>query len=130
VEALQNAPVAMRPDLMRLAELGRRLESEGLAEVVTYFGKRGEVTLLPLLRPDNAGLVTCWQWTDGHALVTPWRTVFERRAPNSISRVEQAAAPAPLGQGNEISAITDELVEAIYRAYVEAAGSSSTERPG
>jgi hypothetical protein len=121
-EAIQNTPPEMRPALVRLFELGKRLEVEGLADVSTYFGKRGEVTLLPKLRPDNAGLVTFWQWTDGRALVTPWRTVFERRAPNSIVRFEQAAAPAPLGQGNEVSTITDELVAAVYHAYLEANG--------
>ncbi len=121
-EAIQNAPVEMQPNLKRLADLGRRLEAEQLADVGTYFGKRGEVTLLPRLRPEAAGLVTFWQWTDGHAIVTPWRTVFERRAPNSIGRFEQAARPAPLGQGNEISVINDDLLDAIYDAYQEANG--------
>lgn len=121
-EAIQNAPVEMQPNLERLADLGQRLEDEQLADVVTYFGKRGEVTLLPRLRPEAAGLVTFWQWTDGHPIVTPWRTVFERRAPDSIGRFEQAASPAPLGQGNEISDINDDLLEAIYLAYQEANG--------
>jgi len=121
-EAIQNAPPEMRAALVRLSKLAKRLEVEGLADVSTYFGKRGEVTLLPKLRPDNAGLVTLWQWTDGRALVTPYRTVFERRAPNSIARFEQAAAPAHLGQGNEVSTITDELIDAVYGAYLEADG--------
>lgn len=51
-EAIENAPAEFRPDLRRLSALGRRIESEALAEVYTYFGKRGEVTLLPRLRPD------------------------------------------------------------------------------
>jgi hypothetical protein len=121
-EAIQNAPPEMRAALARLSGLAKRLEVEGLADVSTYFGKRGEVTLLPKLRPDKAGLVTLWQWTDGRALVTPYRTVFERRAPNSIARFEQAAAPAHLGQGNEVSTITDELIDAVYGAYTEANG--------
>jgi hypothetical protein len=120
--AIPNAPPEMQPALVRLSELGERLQVERLADVSTYFGKRGEVTLLPRLRPDNAGLVTFWQWTDGRALVTPYRTVFERRAPNSIVGFEQAAAPARLGQGNEVSTITDELIDAVYHAYLEANG--------
>src|SRR5699024_6942725 len=116
------APESIRPSLELLASLGKRLESEELAKVFTYFGKRGEVTLLPLLQPDNAGLVTIWKWTDGKALVTPWRSVFERRAPDSIERFELASSPAPLGQGNEIVESTDSLVEAIYQAYLEARG--------
>lgn len=44
------------------------------------------------------------------------------RAPNSIERFELAASPAPLGQGNEISVISDGLLDAIYDAYREANG--------
>jgi hypothetical protein len=121
-DAIQRAPAEAQPALRRIAELGRRLEGEALAEVSTYFGKRGEVTLVPRLRPDDAGLVTGWQWTDGRALLTPYRTVFERRAPNSIAQFEEAAAPKPLGQGNEVTAINDELIDAVYHAYLEANG--------
>lgn len=120
--AIESAPAKAQPALTKLARLAERLEDEGLAEPDTYFGKRGELVLVPRLRPERVGLVSLWQWTDGHAIVTGWRTVFDRRAPDSISTFEAAAAPVPLGQGREISTITDELIEAIHQAYREAAG--------
>jgi hypothetical protein len=49
-----------------------------------------------------------------------WRSVFERRAPKSIERVESLIAPIPLGKGNSITDVSDDLLAALYDAYVEA----------
>jgi hypothetical protein len=46
--------------------------------------------------------------------------VFERRAPTSIERVESLIAPTPLGKGNTIYDVSDDLLAALYEAYVEA----------
>jgi hypothetical protein len=49
-----------------------------------------------------------------------WRSVFERRAPESLPRVEQAA-PVQVGQGNTTYEADDLLLEALTDAYMEAA---------
>jgi hypothetical protein len=88
--------------------------------VSTYFGKRGEALLLPRLLHERAGLVSLWRWTDDSALLSVWRSVFERRAPKSIERVESLLAPTPLGKVNTISDVSDDLFTALYEAYIEA----------
>ncbi len=56
--------------------------------------------------------------------VTPslqfWRSVFERRAPESLSRVEEVAT-AQVGQGTITYEVGDGLLEALTDAYREAA---------
>ena len=49
------------------------------------------------------------------------RSVFGRRAPNSIDAVERLIAPLHLGQGNVVRAVSDELLEAFTHAYREVA---------
>jgi hypothetical protein len=77
------------------------------------------MSLLPRLRADNSGLVTIYNYA-GVASLQFWRSVFERRAPESLPRVEQAA-PVPVGQGNTTPEVSDELLEALTGAYREAA---------
>lgn len=55
---LASVPDDRRPALERLARWAQRLADEGLAEVSTYFGKRGETLLLPRLLPERVGLVS------------------------------------------------------------------------
>jgi hypothetical protein len=50
-----------------------------------------------------------------------WRSVFERRAPESLAVVEVLIAPKSLGQGTSAE-VTDELLAALRAAYVEATG--------
>ena len=38
-----------------------------------------------------------------NAILSFWRSVFERRAPNSIGPIETLIAPDVIGQGNTIS---------------------------
>jgi hypothetical protein len=117
---LGTVPVDRRPVLERFAAWAQRLADERLAEVSTYFGKRGEVLLLPRLLPERAGLVSLYRWTDDSAVLSLWRSVFERRAPNSIERIEALIAPTPLGNGKTVYNVSDELLEALYDAYIEA----------
>ena len=49
-----------------------------------------------------------------------WRSVFARRAPENLPRVERIP-PVQIGQGNTSREITDELLEALTDAYREAA---------
>ena len=68
---------------------------------------------------DDVGLVTIWN--DQGAYLSFWRSVFLRRAPDSLARVEELAAPTRVGQGTTTKAITDELLAAVADAYREAA---------
>jgi hypothetical protein len=60
-------------------------------------------------------------WNDGGPSLSLWRTVFEKRAPRSMERVEELIAPVRIGQGNVIREPSDEALEALTQAYVEAA---------
>lgn len=121
LEALERLPPDRQPALRRLYDWAIGLEREGLAGLSTYFGKRGEVTLLPRLRPEQAGLATVWN-RNGQAFLSLWRTVFERRAPDSIEPLEAELGQVPLGKGNVITDVTDNLLRLLTSAYREAAG--------
>ena len=56
-----------------------------------------------------------------------WRSVFERRAPDSIAGVEAAIGGAEIGQGINVP-ISSQLLDSLFDAYVEAA--STTGRIG
>lgn len=117
---LDTVPGNCRPALERFAAWAQRLADERLAEVSTYFGKRGEVVLLPRLLPERAGLVSLWRWTDDSAFISVWRSVFERRAPNSIAPIESLIPSVPLGKGNSVNDVSEDLLTALYNAYLEA----------
>lgn len=115
---IQGLPGPQRERLTRLVAWARQLESEGLARLTSFKGANGD-TLLPRLMPDNAGLVTIWN--QGGPVLYFWRSVFERRAPRALPRIEALVAPAEVGRGTAIRDISDELVEALTEAYREAA---------
>lgn len=100
--------------------------AEGLASLpnvrlFTYQNPRvGTYTLLPRIMPDNAGLVTIYNY-DQRPSMTIYRSVFERRALESIKSVERVIAPVEIGQGNTIYDITPELLDALAGAYRESA---------
>jgi hypothetical protein len=116
-EAIEQSPREQRLGLRRLCEWAVSLEREGLVHLSTYHGVAHRWTLLPRLRTENAGLVTIWN--DGGAYLQFWRSVFERRAPETLSRVERIA-PIQIGQGNTTREVSDELLEALTDAYREA----------
>jgi hypothetical protein len=117
---IDSAEDVHQPMLRRLYEWAVSLDREGLVRLGTYHGKGGDmVTLLPRLRADNAGLVTIYNYS-GTPSLQFWRSVFERRAPDSLPRVEQVA-PVEIGKGNTIYEVSDELLRALTEAYREAA---------
>ena len=62
----------------------------GYINLSTYEGVGARrYTLLPRLVVGGAGLVTIWN--DGSASLQFWRSVFEKRAPDFIERVEDLA---------------------------------------
>ena len=79
----------------------------------TYHGK-GRKTLLPRLYGDDVGLATIWN--DNGAYISVWRSVFERRAPGSITTVETALG-VRIGTGNTVRLPSDEALGALTEAY-------------
>lgn len=119
-DAIELAEEKHRPMLRCLCEWAVSLDREGLVRLGTYHAKGGDMmSLLPRLRADNAGLVTVYN-DRGIPSLQFWRSVFERRAPESLPRVEQAA-PVQIGQGNTTYEANDGLLEALTEAYREAA---------
>ena len=96
--------------------------AENLADLpnVRLFTNSGseQTMLLPRIMPDNVGLVTIWNY-NCQPSISVFRSVFERRAPNSIDSVESAISPVKLGRGNVIYSITPEVLEALGAAYQE-----------
>jgi hypothetical protein len=60
LRSIGDAPAEQQPTLNRLAQWALELQRRGLATLTSYQGVRGEVTLLPKIKPDNVGLVTIW----------------------------------------------------------------------
>lgn len=122
-ESISHAPEPARPPLKRMYQWARSLEQEGALRLLAIRGTSGRTTLLPYLLNEDAGLITIWN--DNGFYLSPWRSVFERRAARSSARVEAALAPQRLGSGNSIRDINDELLDALAAAYREAAGLAS-----
>lgn len=116
---LDHAPAQSRDDLQKLGNWAESLEKRGLVKLYSYQGK-GRWTLLPRLPGDGVGLVTIWN--DNGAYLSLWRSVFERRAPKSLQRVEQLIAPMTVGQGTSIRRFGDDMLDTLTEAYREAAG--------
>ncbi len=88
----------------------------------TYRGKNGDrFTLLPRFTTERAGLVTIWN-DNGKPSLSLWRSVFERRAPNAIAKVERINGKE-IGKGSSATAITPALLKALTDAYREASAS-------
>jgi hypothetical protein len=116
VASIDGALPEYREALRRVADWAIALEREGLVRLKTYQGK-GRLTLLPRLTADDVGLVTIWN--DRGAYISLWRSVFERRAPASIERVEDLLN-MPIGTGNTTRDLRDEVLDALTDAYREA----------
>lgn len=107
-----------REALERLLRWARELEQRGLARLATSEGIAGRrFVLRPLLRDDKVGLVSLYN--EGGAWVQFSRSVFERRAPDSIDRIESLSGMR-LGQGNWTQNFSEGLLEALTDAYAEA----------
>jgi hypothetical protein len=114
---IDDAPEASRPALRRLVEWATKLERDGLINLQSYKGKT-MWTLLPRLPIEDVGLVTIWN--DKGVRLSLWRSVFERRAPRSLPRIEKLVAPDRVGAGTYVHRLDDELLQALTDAYREA----------
>ena len=116
---ISQAPLETRESLRRMLQWARGLERSGFVNLSTYEGVGAKrYTLLPRLVVGGRGLVTIWN--DGGASLQFWRSVFKKRAPDFIGRIEDLAG-TPVGQGNTTRNISDELLDALTDAYAEAA---------
>lgn len=118
--SIQRISEEDRVKLHRLLDWARGLERKGIIDLGTYRGgAAGEtVSLLPRLQSENAGLVTGWN-DSGRASVSFWRSVFERKAPSFIARMENMIG-GPIGQGTITRDISNDLLELLTEAYKEA----------
>ena len=116
---ISQAPLETRESLRRLLQWARGLERSGFVNLSTYEGVGAKrYTLLPRLVVGGRGLVTIWN--DGAASLQFWRSVFEKRAPDFIARIEDLAGTT-VGQGNTTRNISEDRLDALTEAYTEAA---------
>ena len=115
-DSIEGATEETRATFEELIDWAERLQASlPNVRLASYTGTTGtRFTLLPRIVPDDAGLVTIWN--DRHRpSFSFWRSVFERRAPNSIEPVERIIAPSRIGQGSVVGDITPQLLEALTR---------------
>ena len=120
VESVAHASAEHREAFVQLIDWARQLAQLPHVRLFSYNGAGGRVTMLPRIAPENAGLVTIWN-EFGKPSLSVWRSVFERLAPRSINRMEQAMAPVKLAQGKVVKDISAEVIAALTAAYQEAA---------
>jgi hypothetical protein len=107
-----------------LTAWAKELDREGLIRLETFHGKSGVLTLLPRLRAYGVGLVTIYNARSPNGAYLQFnRTVIEKRAPATLERIEQLAAPARVGQGTVTRAVSEALLAALTDGYREAASS-------
>ena len=121
--AVADAPADQQPGLNRLTAWAEQLQQQGLVRLASYRGKAGITSLLPRLAGDDAGLVTIY-CDRRHGYVQLWRSVFVRRAPTHLPRVE-AALGMSIKQGTTIRQVSDELLDLLSDAYKEAADNAT-----
>lgn len=118
-----DAATNEQPRLRQLLDWVQGLREAGHLTLSTYRGTTGRLTLLPRLVDERVGLVTIWH-EGGRGYLQFWRSVFERRAPESIPEVERLLelVGARLGQGiTTATGVTGELLDVISAAYRQAA---------
>ena len=118
-ESINQAPTGSHESLHRLLQWARSIEERGFVKLSTSEGKGARrFTLLPRLVVENVGLVTIWN--DRGAYIQFWRSVFEKKAPAFIDRIEELAGTR-VGQGSTTRNISKDLLKALAEAYEHAA---------
>jgi hypothetical protein len=69
-------------------------------------------------------MTSIYAWPDGKPVVRWWRSVFEGRAPNSMTAVATAGG-GEIGRGTMALEISEKLMTALYDAYTEATTTTS-----
>ncbi len=120
VASIADAPLEQRQGLQRLAQWAQGLQAEGLVTLGSFRGKTGRWTLLPRIPSDKVGLVTIWN--DRGPAMSFWRSVFARRSPATLAKIEQSPGAPKIGNGTYTKDIPDSLLVLLTEAYREAAG--------
>lgn len=120
--AISEAPAGQQELLRRACNWAEALEQEGIALLVTSRGSSGIVSLLPRLADGTAGLVAIYHDVKS-AYIMFTRTVFERRAPQSLPAVEAALG----SRLTSTHTLPDGLLDALTAAYRESARPPGTQ---
>jgi hypothetical protein len=122
-ELIPGTPEPYRTTLTMMADWVEELSvTVPGVKAETYFSPRGDVTLVPRLPRDNAGLVTLWRSDGGKPSASLWRSVFQRRAPSYMEPVERLIKQS-MGQGSVTEDVTAEFLAVLGEAYRAAAQS-------
>ena len=127
--SIDEAPEEHQSGLKRLLQMAQSIEGGGHAQLSTYHGKGGGLSLLVRLQPENVGLVTVYN--DGAPYLQFWRSVFQRRAKRSIPPLNDALKPKSLSQGSWIQIkgdIDDGILDLVKKAYAEANSPNASEQ--
>lgn len=124
-----DMPQSDQPVLNSLLDWALSLEEEGLARAYTRQGSTHTVLRLNLTNA-FVRLVNIYISPNDYSLEV-WGRVWNRYAPNSIGRLEEAISPIPLGDnGTYLTRWSVELLDALTDAYREANGLAITLPPG
>ena len=124
-----DMPQSDQPVLNSLLDWALSLEEEGLARAYTRQGSTHTVLRLNLTNA-FVRLVNIYISPNDYSLEV-WGRVWNRYAPNSIGRLEEAISPIPLGDnGTYLTRWSVELLDALTDAYREANGLAITPPPG
>ena len=126
-EGIATADPDQRAFLTRLADWAVTLKDKRLASIHTYQGKKNMTTLLIYI-PGDSSLVTIFRDARTSYLAM-YRSVFERRAPNSLTRLEAVLGRDAVKQGSTLRDVPDEVLDILSAAYDEARGGQLADEP-
>ena len=116
-DSIRDAPDEVRVVFEELISWAENVGSLPRVRLVTTRGT-SQTTLKPAIRPDDAGLVTIYNY-NLRPSITFSKTVFDRLAPKSIEVVQEAIS-GEIRQNGTTYEITPELLDALTAAYQEA----------
>lgn len=124
-ESVQRVREQDRPLFQKLIQWANNVAQLPGVVLFSSISPTGNVfSLHPRLKADNAGLVSIAN-NDGKLYFRLERRRFESLAPDSIERIESLIAPKEIGQGNELTEISPEVLAALTEAYREAVATRS-----
>lgn len=127
VESISKAAEKDQPELRRLYAWALSLEKRGLTRLITTVGV-GRWILRLFVPGDDGSLAAIYN--EKGASISLYRSKFERRAPQSLLRVEEVIAPVKVGQGTSTDNTSEELLAALTAAYQEAVSGKVTAPEG
>ena len=133
-DSIRSAPMAHQEEITKFYDWAMTLREKGVcSHYETTFSKRDGYGLKPLLRHGKKGqrgvLVSIYN-SGGPPRISVWLDWFKRYAPNSIPLVEKEMGHE-IGGGNAVKGpITDDLLNALFKAHQEATRNIKVEESG